>query len=111
MLLVFTAMLLLISMPAHEAILILPKEQNIMNKNHLGLLHRAYVPQSTMASVVHKVSPSRRQLLKNQASPSAPNPDTEIPSSLTGKNAAPLRGSQQKSPPPPSMPGGGSSIP
>uniref|UniRef100_A0A2N9FSP4 Uncharacterized protein n=1 Tax=Fagus sylvatica TaxID=28930 RepID=A0A2N9FSP4_FAGSY len=60
---------------------------------------------------VHKVSPSRRQLLKNQASPSAPNPDTQIPSSSTGKNAAPLRGSQQKSPPPPSMPGGGSSIP
>ena len=49
MLLVFTAVLLLISMPAHEAIKILHKEQNIMNKNHLGLLHRAYVPQSTMA--------------------------------------------------------------
>ena len=50
---------------------------------------------------INYVSPLRRQLLKAQVLPSAPNPGTYIPSSTTRNNAPPLLGSLQKSPPTP----------
>ena len=78
MLLIVTAVLFLMSMPAHEASRFIHREEkNIMNKKHLLELLQGQVPQSSInqkTTASHTVS-----LLQHQVSPSAPNPTTYIP--------------------------------
>jgi len=107
MLLIVTAMLYLMSMPAHDASRFFHREeQNMMNKKHLMELLKGQLPpssirQKTLAS--HNFSP-----LLCQVPPSAPNPATYVPVPrisqriFVSHNAIPpLLGSQQKSPLPP----------
>ena len=118
MLLIFTAVLFLMSMPTHEASRFFQREdQNMMNKNHLlesplkaGQIPPSSISQKTFAG--HNVSP-----LRLQVPPSAPNPGTYIPGPRTSQrpfmthNNVPLLGLQQKSLLPPPVHNWGTAIP
>jgi len=112
MLLTFTAVLFLMSMPTHEASRFFQREdQNMMNKNHLlGQVPPSSISQKTFAG--HNFSP-----LRLQVPPSAPNPGTYIPGPRTSQrtfmthNNVPLLGLQQNSLLPPPLHNRGTAIP
>lgn len=118
MFLIATAVLCLMSIPAHEAgRLFHVGEQKTMNKNHLlESLLKAQVPSSTIcqkALTGHNVSPLLRPLLRAHVPPSAPIPGMEVPPLTPTHTASPLLPAplQKSPPPPPSMPKVGTSIP
>ena len=117
MLLIVTAVLFHMSVPAHEASRFFHREeQNMMNKKHLLELQQGQVPQSSISQktlACHTLS-----LLQHQISPSAPNPAIYIPAPrisqrifVSHNTAPPLLGSQQKIPLPRLMPNGRTPIP
>jgi hypothetical protein len=121
-LLVLTAVLFLMSMPAYNARRILHgEEQKLMNKSLLlGSLQRGYVPPFVPNPGTHIPASTINSralmgsLQMGYVPPSAPNPSTNyIPASTIGQrafaghNMSPLLGSLQKGIVPPSAPNPG----